>query len=70
LNNRRVLGRGETGPLLWGAFALLVLTAIAVLWPRAIAWPLAAIALWIALGLAVRWLRVRRERRQAVHSAK
>ncbi|HEX6612554.1 MAG TPA: phospholipase D-like domain-containing protein [Rhodanobacteraceae bacterium] len=70
LNNRRVLSRGETGPLLWGALALLVMTAIAVLWPRAIAWPLAAIALWIALGLAVRWLRVRRERRRAAHSLK
>jgi cardiolipin synthase len=70
LNNRRVLSRGETGPLLGGAFVLLVLTAIAVLWPRAIAWPLAALALWIALGLSVRWLRVRRERRRAVHSTK
>ncbi|HET7557776.1 MAG TPA: phospholipase D-like domain-containing protein [Rhodanobacteraceae bacterium] len=68
LNNRRVLGRGETGPLLGGALVLLVLTAIAVLWPRAIAWPLAAIALWIAVGLAVRWLRVRRERHRAAHS--
>ena len=68
LNNRRVLSRGETGPLLWGALALLVLTAIAVLWPRAIAWPLAAIALWIAIGLAVRWIRVRRARRRAIHS--
>ena len=70
LNNRRVLSRGETGPLLGGALALLVLTAIAVLWPRAIAWPLAALALWVALGLAVRWLRVRRERRRAIHSTR
>ncbi|HEX7130633.1 MAG TPA: phospholipase D-like domain-containing protein [Rhodanobacteraceae bacterium] len=70
LNNRRVLSRAETGPLLWGALALLVVTAIAVMWPRAIAWPLAAIGLWIALGLAVRWLRVRRERRRTAHSLK
>ncbi|HET6912763.1 MAG TPA: phospholipase D-like domain-containing protein [Rhodanobacteraceae bacterium] len=70
LNNRRVLSRGETGPLLGGALVLLVLTAIAVLWPRAIAWPLAAIALWIAIGLCVRWLRVRRERHRAIQSAK
>jgi cardiolipin synthase len=69
LNQRRLPSGGETGPLLGGALALLVLTAIGVLWPRAIAWPLAALALWIALGLAVRWLRVRRDRRRsAAHS--
>jgi len=70
LNQRRLPSGGEAGALLGGALALLTLTAIAALWPRAIAWPLAVIALWIALGLAVRWLRVRRERRRTVHSIK
>jgi cardiolipin synthase len=70
LNQRSLPSGGETGPLLGGALALLFLTAIAVLWPRAIAWPLAALAFWLALGLAVRWLRVRRERRRAIPSIK
>jgi cardiolipin synthase len=64
LNNRRVLGGGEVGPLLGGAVLLLVFTAIAVLWPRVIAWPLAALALWIAVGLCARWWRVRQQRRR------
>jgi len=70
LNERRLPSGGETGPLLGGALALLILTAIAVLWPRVIAWPLAAFALWIALGLAVRWVRVRRRRHRAINAAK
>ena len=70
LNQRSLPSGGESGPLLGGALALLILTAIGVLWPRAIAWPVAALALWIALGLAVRWFRVRRERRRAIPSLK
>jgi len=70
LNQRRLPSGGEAGALLGGTLALLTLTAIAALWPRAVAWPLAVIALWIAVGLAVRWLRVRRAHRRAAHSAK
>jgi cardiolipin synthase A/B len=65
LNNRRVLSGGEAGPLFAGAALLLVFTAIAALWPRAIAWPLGALALWIAIGLFARFLRLRlRQRRR------
>jgi cardiolipin synthase len=62
LNNRRVLA-GEAAPLLGGAMALLIFTAVAALWPRIVAWPLAILALWIAVGLSARWWRAHQRRR-------
>ncbi len=62
LGNRRVLSDTESRPLLASALLLLVLAAIAALWPRVLAWPLGALALWIAVSLLVRWLRLRRPR--------
>ncbi|MGH8154283.1 MAG: phospholipase D-like domain-containing protein [Rhodanobacteraceae bacterium] len=66
LGNRRVLSDTETRPLLGGAVLLLVVAGVGAWWPRVLAWPLAAIALWIAVSLAVRWTRMQRHRRQAV----
>lgn len=63
LGNRRVLSDTETRPLLGGALLLLAITAVAVLWPRALAWPLGALAAWIGISLAARWARLRRRRR-------
>ncbi|HEX7326327.1 MAG TPA: phospholipase D-like domain-containing protein [Rhodanobacteraceae bacterium] len=65
LRNRRVLSDAETRPLLGGACALLVIAIIAILWPRVLAWPLAAIALWIGVSLVARWLRMRRHRHRS-----
>ncbi|HEX5959936.1 MAG TPA: phospholipase D-like domain-containing protein [Rhodanobacteraceae bacterium] len=65
LGNRRVLSDAETRPLLGGALLLLALAVIAALWPRALAWPLGALAAWIGISLAARWARMRRHRRQA-----
>lgn len=65
IGNRRVLSRADTGPLLGGALALFALAALGVLWPRVLAWPLAAFAAWIGLSLAARWLRLRLRRRTA-----
>jgi len=60
LGNRRVLSNAETRPLLGGAALLLVIAGIGAWWPRVLAWPLAALALWIAVSLAVRWVRLLR----------
>jgi len=68
LGNRRVLTDAETRPLLGGATLLLAIAAIAAWWPRVLAWPLAALALWIAVSLAARWVRLQRHRRQARRS--
>lgn len=69
LGNRRVLSDAETRPLLGGAALLLAIAVIAAWWPRVLAWPLAALALWIAVSLAVRWARMRRHRRHASRAA-
>ncbi len=60
LSDRRVLGRGEAS-VLPGAALLLVLFAIpAMFWPRIVAWPLAAIAVWLATSLLLRYFRLLR----------
>jgi cardiolipin synthase len=64
LRNRRVLSDTETRPLLGGALLLLVVATIAALWPRALAWPLGALAIWIAISLIARWLRMQKHRKQ------
>jgi len=64
LSERRVLGDTETGPVLAGFLGLLVLGAIGVFWPRGLAWPLAAIALWFSFNLGVRWFQLRARRRR------
>jgi cardiolipin synthase len=50
LTNRRTLGPAEAGLL--GTMALVVfgVAAIAALWPRVIAWPLAVIGAWLAIS--------------------
>ena len=68
LGNRRVLSNAETRPLLGGAALLLVIAGIGAWWPRVLAWPLAALALWIAVSLAARWVRMRRHPGQPPHT--
>jgi len=68
LGNRRVLSDTETRPLLGGALLLLAIAAVAVLWPWALAWPLGALAAWIGISLAARWLRMRQHRRRTSQS--
>ncbi len=60
--NRRVLGSKEAGLLPPAALALLVLGALAAIWPPLVAWPLAALMLWIGSSLLLRYWRLRRAR--------
>jgi cardiolipin synthase len=53
---RRVLGQTESGPLLIAAIFLLACAVVGVLWPQVIAWPLAALAIWIGLALIWRYI--------------
>lgn len=62
ITNRRVLGPAETAPLLIGGIALLALAAIAIAWPRLLAWPLALLGGWIGVSLVVRYVTMRRAR--------
>jgi cardiolipin synthase len=52
--DRRVLGPAEAGIMTGVAIAFLLLAAIGVLWPLAIALPLALLAFWSAVSLLVR----------------
>jgi cardiolipin synthase len=64
ISNRRVLGTSESGPLLWAGLALLAASAIGFVWPRAIAWPLAGLAVWIGVSLIVRYCGTKMRRKQ------
>ena len=62
LTNRRRLGPAEARLLVQVGVAVLALAIIAALWPRAIAWPFAALAGWIGLAALVRAWTLRRRR--------
>lgn len=59
ITNRRVLGSAESGPLLGAGIVLLVASTLALVWPRAIAWPLCALAIWVGLSLVARYFKLR-----------
>lgn len=66
LTNRRVLADASIGPLLTGALVLAALSIVGVLWPRAIAWPVAALGGWLCINVGVRsWRQFRRRGRRS-----
>jgi cardiolipin synthase len=71
ISNRRVLGPAEATTLLGLGVALLVFAAVSVLWPLAVAIPLALLAVWVAISSLVRAreLRALRERDEEAGSA-
>lgn len=60
ISNRRVLADSERGVLSLTGATLVLLAIVGVIWPQALAWPLAAFAAW--LGLSLLWKRIVRER--------
>jgi cardiolipin synthase len=62
MTGRRVLGPAEARIMGTAGVALLVLGLVALLWPRAVAVPLAVLALWLAASLLFRAWALRRER--------
>lgn len=65
MTNRRVLGATEGGILLGGALLLLGGAAVAVFFPRVLAWPLAVLALWSALSLILKYVAATRSAKAA-----
>jgi len=63
LTARRVLGRAEVRLLVEAGALLVGVAAVAFLFPRALAIPLGAFALWMGLALLVRAARTRRSAR-------
>jgi cardiolipin synthase len=62
--NRRELGPAEVVIILWGTGILLALAAIAVYWPRAIAFTVAVICIWLSISLLGRALKLRSKGRR------
>ena len=65
LTNRRALGPAEGGLLATMAMFVLGFVAVAALWPRVIAWPIAAIGAWIAIAWLLKSLFLWRSARHA-----
>jgi cardiolipin synthase len=59
ITNRRELGPAEVVIMVWGAALLIVLSAIAAYWPRAIAFPAVVLGVWVSLSLLVRAYKLR-----------
>ena len=69
LTNRRRLGPAEARLLVQVGVGVLALAIIAALWPRAVAWPFAALAGWIGLAALVRAWSLRRRHVRARQGA-
>ena len=65
ISNRRVLGPAESASLGGSGVLLAVIGAIAVIWPKLIAWPLGGLSFWLATVLLIRYFSARRRARQA-----
>ena len=64
MTNRRELGPAETTIMFWGAALLTGISAVALIWPRIVVFPLVALCLWTAASLLVRIYRLRARRRR------
>jgi cardiolipin synthase len=60
ITNRRLLGPAEARVMGVSAAALLLLSIVAVKWPRVITYPLAFFGVWTAIALFVRAYRLHR----------
>jgi cardiolipin synthase len=65
LTRHRTLGSAESGVLFTGGAAVTLLSLVALVAPRLIAYPLALIGGWIGISLLVRAWRTRRGRRKS-----
>jgi cardiolipin synthase A/B len=69
LLNRRVLGPAEARIMLNSGLLLLILSTVAIFYPRVISVPLAVLGVWVALSLFIRAGALYREGRQEKESA-
>jgi len=67
--NRRVLGPAEANVLARVAVVLFVLVAVAIVWPRVLAFPIALVAAWLGVVMLLKARRLRRARRRTTRQA-
>ena len=63
LTDRRILGPAEAGLLFLMAGVAIVVGVLAAVWPRALAWPIALIAMWSGIAWAAKGIALRRGKR-------
>jgi len=63
LTDRRILGPAEAGLLFLMAGVAVAIGVLAALWPRALAWPVAFVAMWSGIAWATKGISLRRGRR-------
>jgi cardiolipin synthase A/B len=61
ITNRRALGPAEARIMAAAGLMLMAASAIAILWPRIVAAPLAVMGVWVAISAFIRAFRLRRE---------
>lgn len=64
MTNRRKLGPAEATIMFWGAALLAGISAIALIWPKVVVYPLVTLCLWTAASLLVRIYKLRTRRRR------
>jgi cardiolipin synthase len=62
MTNRRRLGPAEAVIMLWSGAILVLLSGVAYIWPKAIAYPLVVFSMWLAISLLIRGFKLRRRR--------
>ena len=70
VTRRRSLGFAQSSLMVSFGGILLALTAVAVLWPRVVAFPLGALMAWLGAALVVNGVRLRRSRARPPGSPK
>jgi cardiolipin synthase len=68
--NRRALGPAEARIMGTAGLLLVAASVVAVMWPRAVSWPLAVIGVWVAVSAFVRAFHLRREGKKEERSLK
>jgi cardiolipin synthase len=63
LTDRRILGPAEAGLLFLMAGVAIAIGVLAAIWPRALAWPIALIAMWSGIAWIAKGISLRRGRR-------
>ena len=59
ITNQRELGPAERVIMYWAAGVLAALALVAAHWPRAVAFPIAALGIWMAVSLLIRAVKMR-----------